>query len=64
MIGPSATEATKLTSSHSTFTPVPKHVQDGSEDNIPVPAAITSGAPIELQARTVQYVRRSPFPSQ
>lgn len=38
-----------------TFTPVPKHIQDGSEDTSYIPAAITSGAPIELQARTVRY---------
>jgi len=38
----------------STFTPVPKHIQDGSEDTTYVPAAIISGAPMELQARTVR----------
>lgn len=37
-----------------TFTPVPKRVQDGSEDVLP--AAVTSGAPMELQARTVRSV--------
>ncbi|KAG7286944.1 NADH:ubiquinone oxidoreductase 21kD subunit [Staphylotrichum longicolle] len=37
----------------STFTPVPKHVQDGSEEGV-LPAGLLSGAPIELQARTVR----------
>lgn len=39
-----------------TFTPVPNRVQDGSEDILP--AAVLSGAPMELQARTVRYVPR------
>lgn len=39
----------------STFTPVPKRVMDGSEDHGVLPAAVLSGAPIELQARTVRY---------
>lgn len=34
---------------------MPKHVQDGSEEGI-LPAAVISGAPMELQARTVRYV--------
>ncbi|KAI0173301.1 ETC complex I subunit conserved region-domain-containing protein [Hypoxylon sp. FL1284] len=38
----------------STFTPVPKRVMDGSEDHDILPAAVLSGAPIELQARTVR----------
>lgn len=38
-----------------TFTPVPTRIQDGSEDVLP--AAVISGAPLELQARTVRYVR-------
>ncbi|KAL2148593.1 hypothetical protein VTH82DRAFT_2147 [Thermothelomyces myriococcoides] len=38
-----------------TFTPVPKHVQDGSEDV--TPAGLLSGAPIELQARTVRIYK-------
>lgn len=42
-----------LTRSCSTFTPVPTRVQDGSEDILP--AAVLSGAPLELQARTVRY---------
>lgn len=37
-----------------TFTPVPKRIQDGTEDVLP--AAILSGAPMELQARTVRLV--------
>lgn len=37
------------------FTPVPKRVVDGSEDTDVLPAAVLSGAPIELQARTVRY---------
>ncbi|KAL6881486.1 ETC complex I subunit conserved region domain-containing protein [Trichoderma novae-zelandiae] len=41
----------------STYTPVPKRVQDGTED---VPAAATiSGAPIELQARTVRIYKET-----
>ncbi|KAF7562787.1 hypothetical protein G7046_g1356 [Stylonectria norvegica] len=41
----------------STFTPVPKKIQDGSEDILP--AAIISGAPIELQARTVRIYQEA-----
>nr|CAA39675.1 18 kD subunit of NADH dehydrogenase (ubiquinone) [Neurospora crassa] len=37
----------------STWTPVPKHIQNGSEEGI-LPAAVVSGAPMELQARTVR----------
>ncbi|KAK3940134.1 ETC complex I subunit conserved region-domain-containing protein [Diplogelasinospora grovesii] len=40
----------------SSYTPVPKHVQDGSEEGI-LPAAVISGAPIELQARTVRIYK-------
>ncbi|KAK3324760.1 ETC complex I subunit conserved region-domain-containing protein [Cercophora scortea] len=40
----------------SNFTPVPHSVQDGSEENI-LPAAILSGAPMELQARTVRIYK-------
>lgn len=39
----------------STFTPVPKKIQDGSEDVPYLQAAVLSGAPLELQARTVRY---------
>lgn len=38
-----------------TYTPVPKRVQDGSEEGI-LTAAVISGAPMELQARTVRSV--------
>lgn len=40
------------------FSTVPKHVQDGSEDVLP--AGLLSGAPIDLQARTVRYTLRRP----
>jgi NADH dehydrogenase (ubiquinone) Fe-S protein 4 len=39
-----------------TFSPVPKRVMNGSEDTDVLPAAVLSGAPIELEARTVRYV--------
>lgn len=39
-----------------TYTPVPKRVMDGSEDVESLPAAVLSGAPMELQARAVRYV--------
>ena len=38
------------------FTPVPKRVLNGSEDNDALPAAVLSGAPMELEARTVRCV--------
>ena len=41
----------------STFSPVPKVVMDGSEEGEVLAAAVLSGAPIELQARTVRYGR-------
>ncbi|PNY23516.1 NADH-ubiquinone oxidoreductase 21 kDa subunit, mitochondrial [Tolypocladium capitatum] len=41
----------------STFTPVPKRIQDGSEEVLP--AAFISGAPIELQARTVRIYKEA-----
>ncbi|EJP67717.1 hypothetical protein ACQRIT_000558 [Beauveria bassiana] len=41
----------------STFTPVPRHAQDGTDDVRS--AAVTSGAPIELQARTVRIYKES-----
>ncbi|EFY85789.1 NADH-ubiquinone oxidoreductase 18 kDa subunit, putative [Metarhizium acridum CQMa 102] len=41
----------------STFTPVPSRVQDGSEDILP--AAVLSGAPMELQARTVRIYKEA-----
>lgn len=37
------------------FSPVPKRVMDGSEPGETAPAAVLSGAPIDLQARTVRY---------
>ncbi|KAI1818472.1 putative NADH-ubiquinone oxidoreductase 18 kDa subunit [Poronia punctata] len=43
----------------STFSPVPKRVMDGSEDVNTLPAAVISGAPIELQARTVRIYQPS-----
>ncbi|KAG6287236.1 NADH:ubiquinone oxidoreductase 21kD subunit [Claviceps aff. purpurea] len=41
----------------STFTPAPTRVQDGSEDVLP--AATISGAPMELQARTVRIYKEA-----
>lgn len=41
-----------------TFSPIPKRVMDGSEPGDSVAAAVLSGAPVELQARTVRYVLR------
>ncbi|KAK0388771.1 hypothetical protein NLU13_5014 [Sarocladium strictum] len=41
----------------STYTPVPKRVQEGTEDVLP--AAIISGAPMELQARTVRIYKEA-----
>ncbi|KAL8382608.1 hypothetical protein RB595_006404 [Gaeumannomyces hyphopodioides] len=43
----------------STFTPVPKRIQDGSEPTDVLPAAVISGAPMELQARTVRIYKPS-----
>lgn len=40
---------------HSNFSPVPKRVMDGSEPGESVAAAVLSGAPVDLQARTVRY---------
>ena len=34
---------------------------NGSEEGEVVAAAVLSGAPIDLQARTVRYVSRPPF---
>ena len=36
------------------FSPVPKRVMDGSEPGDLVAAAVISGAPVEMQARTVR----------
>ncbi|KAF1966091.1 hypothetical protein BU23DRAFT_593355 [Bimuria novae-zelandiae CBS 107.79] len=41
----------------SNFSPVPKRVMDGSEPGDSVAAAVLSGAPIDLQARTVRIYR-------
>ncbi|KAL9104066.1 MAG: hypothetical protein Q9163_000963 [Psora crenata] len=40
----------------SQFSPIPRHVMDGSEPGI-TPAAVLSGAPVDLQARTVRIYR-------
>ena len=41
---------------HSSFSPVPKRVMDGSEPGDVTAAAVLSGAPTDLQARTVRFV--------
>ncbi|MCJ1239486.1 NADH:ubiquinone oxidoreductase 21kD subunit [Varicellaria rhodocarpa] len=41
----------------SSFSPIPKRVMDGSESGDVVAAAVLSGAPVELQARTVRIYR-------
>ena len=41
----------------SAFSPVPKRVMDGSEPTETVAAAVVSGAPSDLQARTVRIFR-------
>ncbi|KKY35430.1 putative nadh-ubiquinone oxidoreductase 21 kda subunit [Diaporthe ampelina] len=51
--------AARIDNATSTFTPVPKHVLDGSEASEVLPAAITSGAPMELQARTVRIYKQA-----
>ena len=38
----------------STYSPVPKRVMNGSEPGQITPAAVLSGAPVDLQARTVR----------
>jgi NADH dehydrogenase (ubiquinone) Fe-S protein 4 len=38
----------------STYSPVPKRVMNGSEPGGITPAAVLSGAPVDLQARTVR----------
>ncbi|WEW57772.1 ndufs4 NADH dehydrogenase Fe-S protein subunit [Emydomyces testavorans] len=47
----------QATSQISTFSPVPKRVMDGSEPCDVVAAAVLSGAPTDLQARTVRIYR-------
>ncbi|SLM36352.1 nadh-ubiquinone oxidoreductase 18 kda [Lasallia pustulata] len=41
----------------SQFSPIPRRVMDGSESGGSVAAAVLSGAPVELQARTVRIYR-------
>ncbi|PVH96030.1 putative NADH-ubiquinone oxidoreductase 18 kDa subunit [Periconia macrospinosa] len=41
----------------SNFSPVPKRVMDGSEPGESVAAAVLSGAPVDLQARTVRIYK-------
>ncbi|CAK7239492.1 MAG: ndufs4 NADH dehydrogenase Fe-S protein subunit [Sporothrix thermara] len=41
----------------SNFTPVPRRVLNGSEDTDALPAAVLSGAPMELEARTVRIYK-------
>ncbi|PSN62077.1 hypothetical protein BS50DRAFT_577938 [Corynespora cassiicola Philippines] len=41
----------------SNFSPIPKRVMDGSEPGESVAAAVLSGAPVDLQARTVRIYR-------
>jgi len=43
----------------STFSPIPKRVMNGSEDGEVLPAAVLSGAPIELEARTVRIYKEA-----
>jgi hypothetical protein len=45
---------------YSNFSPVPKRVMDGSEPGESVAAAVLSGAPVDLQARTVRYGPQPP----
>ena len=44
----------RFTNTNSAFSLVPKRVMDGSEPGQTVAAAVLSGAPIDLQARTVR----------
>jgi len=41
----------------SPFSPIPKRIMDGSEPGESIAAAVLSGAPIDLQARTVRIYR-------
>ncbi|KAG9238491.1 ETC complex I subunit conserved region-domain-containing protein [Amylocarpus encephaloides] len=41
----------------SLFSPIPKRVMNGSEEGVVLPAAVLSGAPIELEARNVRIYR-------
>lgn len=42
----------------SLYSPVPRRVQDGSEPGNSLAAAVLSGAPVDLQARTVRCVHK------
>lgn len=46
--------------SNSAFSPVPMRVMDGSEPGDTLPAAVVSGTPVDLQARTVRYAPSNP----
>ncbi|KAK0259634.1 ndufs4 NADH dehydrogenase Fe-S protein subunit [Friedmanniomyces endolithicus] len=48
----------------SNFSPVPTRVMDGSEPGLDTPAAVLSGAPMDLQARTVRIYRPAKTPTQ
>ncbi|KAI5861607.1 ETC complex I subunit conserved region-domain-containing protein [Durotheca rogersii] len=48
-----------IDSATSTFTPVPKRVMDGTNEDGVLPAALISGAPMELQARAVRIYQPS-----
>lgn len=50
-----------IVTSISLFSPVPKRVMDGSEPSEVVAAAVLSGAPTDLQARTVRYRSTRPW---
>ena len=43
----------------SKYSPVPKRVMNGSEPTEITPAAVLSGAPVDLQARTVRYAQNT-----
>ena len=42
------------------FSPIPKRVMDGSESGELTAAAVLSGAPVDLQARTARYAEPTP----
>lgn len=54
-IPPFALKTLLLTLWDRQFSPVPKRVMDGSEPGESLPGAVLSGAPTDLQARTVRY---------
>ncbi|KAF8848601.1 NADH-ubiquinone oxidoreductase 21kDa subunit [Acephala macrosclerotiorum] len=49
--------AAEVDQASSTFSPIPKRVMNGSEEGDVLPAAVLSGAPIELEARTVRIYK-------